>query len=167
LQIANYFSIKPTSADFDMDTVAIMGHNISEGAAITMQANDFNEWNYTDGSGSSIIQHALTWDDETILKMITAKKKQYVKFTINDPNNDDAKTEDRPVLARPLSRYRSREPGQFHRQKEAHRRCNNGRQYAEVRRGGNEVPRIRSQVPADVQYDGNGDSNNVRSRRES
>ena len=76
---------------FDMDTVAIMGHNISEGAAITMQANDFNEWNYTDGSGSSIIQHALTWDDETILKMITATKKQYVKFTINDPNNDDAK----------------------------------------------------------------------------
>jgi hypothetical protein len=74
---------------FDFDTVAILGHNISEGAAIKMEANDFPEWNYVDGSGSSIIQHSLTWDDETILKMITATKKQYVKFTINDPNNDD------------------------------------------------------------------------------
>ncbi len=75
---------------FNFDTVAIMGHNISEGAAITFQANDFNEWNYTDGSGSSIIQHTLAWDDETILKMITKTKKTYAKFTINDPNNDAA-----------------------------------------------------------------------------
>lgn len=74
---------------FNFDTVAILGHNISEGAAVKMEANDFPEWNYVDGSGSSIIQHALSWDDETILKMITATKKQYVKFTINDPNNDD------------------------------------------------------------------------------
>ncbi len=73
---------------FDFDTVAIMGHNISEGAKITMQANDWDEWNYSDGSGSSIIQHALTWDKKTILKMITKTKKQYVKFTIDDPNND-------------------------------------------------------------------------------
>ncbi len=75
---------------FNFDTVAIMGHNISEGAAITFQANDFNEWNYTDGSSSSIIQHTLAWDDETILKMITKTKKTYAKFTINDPNNDAA-----------------------------------------------------------------------------
>ena len=74
---------------FNFDTVAIMGHNISEGAQITFQANDYNEWNYTDGSGSSIIQEELTWDEATILKMITKTKKQYVKFTINDPNNDD------------------------------------------------------------------------------
>jgi hypothetical protein len=72
---------------FNFDTVAIMGHNISQGAAVKMEANDWNEWNYVDGSGSSIIQHALSWDDETILKMITKTKKQYVKFTINDPNN--------------------------------------------------------------------------------
>ena len=74
---------------FYFDTVAIMGHNISEGASITMQANNYNEWNYTDGSGSSIIQETLTWDDETILKMRTKSKKQYIKFSINDPNNDD------------------------------------------------------------------------------
>ena len=74
---------------FNFDTVAIMGHNISEGASITMQANDYNEWNYTDGSGSSIIQETLTWDDQAILKMRTKSKKQYIKFSINDPNNDD------------------------------------------------------------------------------
>ena len=75
---------------FNFDTVAIMGHNISEGAAITFEANDWDEWNYTDGSSSSIIQHTLAWDDETILKMITKTKKTYAKFTINDPNNDAA-----------------------------------------------------------------------------
>jgi hypothetical protein len=74
---------------FNLDTVAIMGHNISEDAAIKVELNDWDEWNYTDGSGSSIIQEVLTWDDETILKMFTKVKRQYVKFTINDPNNDD------------------------------------------------------------------------------
>jgi len=73
---------------FNFDTVAVLGHNIGEGADIKMEANDWNEWNYVDGSGSSIIQHSLTWDSETILKMITKTKKQYVKFTIDDPNND-------------------------------------------------------------------------------
>ena len=74
---------------FNFDTVALMGHNISEEAKVVVEANDWNEWNYTDGSGSSIIQHALTWDESTILKMITKIKRQYVRFTINDPNNDD------------------------------------------------------------------------------
>ena len=80
---------KSYQSQFDFDTVAVMGHNISEGAAVKMEANNWNEWNYTDGSGSSIIQEALTWDATTILKMRTASKKQYVKFTINDPGNSD------------------------------------------------------------------------------
>jgi len=74
---------------FNLDTVAIMGHNIGEGAAIKVELNDWDEWNYTDGSGSSIIQEVLTWDDETILKMFTKVKRQYARFTISDPNNDD------------------------------------------------------------------------------
>ena len=77
---------------FDFNTVALMGHNISEEASIKVEANDWNEWNYTDGSGSSIIQQSLTWHEDTpILHFFSSiYKRQYVKLTINDPNNDDA-----------------------------------------------------------------------------
>jgi hypothetical protein len=75
---------------FDLETVAILGHNLSPEADIKAEFNDWNEWNYTDGSGSSIIQESLSWDDETIMKFFTSRvKRQYVRFTINDPNNDD------------------------------------------------------------------------------
>jgi len=74
---------------FDVEAVAIMGHTITSGAKIKAELNDWNEWNYTDGSGSSIIQRSLTWDDKTILNFLSSRvKRKYVKFTINDPNNE-------------------------------------------------------------------------------
>lgn len=77
---------------FDFNTVAVMGHNISQEADIKVEANDWNEWNYTDGSGSSIIQQSLTWHENTPIMYFFSSiyKRQYLKFTINDPNNDDA-----------------------------------------------------------------------------
>lgn len=74
-------------SQFNADTLAILGHNISEEADIKVELNDWDEWNYTDGSGSSIIQNTMTWQKETILTFLAAKKKrQYARFTINDPN---------------------------------------------------------------------------------
>lgn len=73
---------------FDVDAVAIMGHTITAGASIKAELNDWNEWNYTDGSGSSIIQRTLTWNEDTILNFLSSRAKwQYVRFTINDPGN--------------------------------------------------------------------------------
>lgn len=74
---------------FDVDTVAIMGHTITAGADVKVQLNDWNEWNYVDGSGSSIIQHTMSWDEDMILTFLDSKvKRQYVKFSINDPGNE-------------------------------------------------------------------------------
>ena len=79
-------------ARFNANTFAILGHNISSEASIKFETNDWDEWNFIDGSGSSITQNTMTWNEETILTFWSAKaRKQYVKFTINDPNNDDAK----------------------------------------------------------------------------
>jgi len=71
---------------FDFDTVALMGHNLSEGAQITFQANDYDAWEYT-ATGGSIIQSTMTWDADTILYFLTRTQKQYVKFSLSDPNN--------------------------------------------------------------------------------
>ena len=74
---------------FTVDAAAIMGHTISAGASVKVELNDYNEWNYTDGSGSSIIQRTMTWDESTILKFLDERaKRKYVRFSINDPNND-------------------------------------------------------------------------------
>lgn len=83
------------SKQFDIDAVAIMGHNISPEAEIKVQLNDWNEWNYTDGSGSSIIEQSLTWHEDTpILYFFPERyKRRFAKFTINDPNNDAAAIE--------------------------------------------------------------------------
>jgi len=74
---------------FDFDTVALMGHNLSEGATITFQANDYDAWEYT-ATGGSIIQSTMTWDSDTILYFLTRTQKQYVKFSLSDPNNTGA-----------------------------------------------------------------------------
>ena len=77
-------------SQFNVNTLAVLGHNISEEADIKVELNDWDEWNYTDGSGSSIIQNTMTWDSQTILTFLSTKvKRQYARFTINDPNNDD------------------------------------------------------------------------------
>jgi len=73
---------------FDFNTVALMGHNLSEGTAVTLQANDYDAWEYTT-SGGSIIQSTMTWNKETILTFLTRTQKQYIKITMNDPNNTD------------------------------------------------------------------------------
>jgi len=78
------------ASHFDLNTFAIMGHNISAGASVKVEANDWDEWNYTDGSGSSIIQQTLTWDEDTIMYFFPSiYKREYIKLTVNDPNNDD------------------------------------------------------------------------------
>ena len=74
---------------FDFDTVALMGHNLSEGATITFQANDYDAWEYT-ATGGSIIQSSMVWNKETILTFLTRTQKQYVKFSLSDPNNTGA-----------------------------------------------------------------------------
>jgi len=76
---------------FDVNTLGILGHNISPEADITVALNDFDEWNYSDGSGSNIVQNTMTWNEDNILTFLSSvTKRQYAKFTINDPNNDDA-----------------------------------------------------------------------------
>jgi len=75
---------------FDVDTLAILGHTISAEADIKVELNDWDEWTYTDGSDSSIIRNTMTWDENTILTFLDSKvKRQYARFTINDPNNDN------------------------------------------------------------------------------
>lgn len=74
---------------FDVEVGSILGHDISPEADILFELNDWDEWNYTDGSGSSIIQNTMTWNEDNILTFLSSRvKRKYARFSINDPNND-------------------------------------------------------------------------------
>jgi hypothetical protein len=78
------------AGSFDLNTFAVMGHNITAGAAVKVQANDWDEWTYVNGSGSSIIQRVMAWDEETMLYFWSqVYKRQYIKLTVNDPGNTE------------------------------------------------------------------------------
>lgn len=61
----------------------IAGHNISAGASIKLQGNDYNSWN------GPPLEEDMTWDSETIVHALTEVSYPFWRLLIDDPNNTD------------------------------------------------------------------------------
>lgn len=61
----------------------IAGHNLSAGASIKLQGNDYNSWN------GPPLEEDMTWDSETIVHALTEVSYPYWRLLIDDPNNAD------------------------------------------------------------------------------
>ncbi len=61
----------------------IAGHNLSAGARIKLQGNNFNSWN------GPPLEEDMTWDSKTIIHSITEVSYPFWRLLIDDPNNAD------------------------------------------------------------------------------
>lgn len=61
----------------------IAGHNLSAGASIKLQGNDYNSWN------GPLLEEDMTWDSETIVHALTEVSYPFWRLLIDDPNNSD------------------------------------------------------------------------------
>ena len=61
----------------------IAGHNLSAGASIKLQGNDFNSWN------GPPLEEDMTWDSKTIVHALTEVSYPFWRLLIDDPNNAD------------------------------------------------------------------------------
>jgi len=83
-----------------VDTVAILGHNLSGSAAVTIEAHTSDSW-----GTPALSAITLTYDAGAILKYLTAAQTfQYWRFILDDPNNTDGYVEvGRPWLGEYLA----------------------------------------------------------------
>jgi len=71
-----------------VDTIAIMGHNISASATLTIEAGTADSW------GSPAFTTSLTYNTAAVLKFLAAAQTyQYWRFTIDDGSNSDGYVE--------------------------------------------------------------------------
>ena len=61
----------------------IAGHNLSAGASIKLQGNNFNSWN------GPPLEEDMTWDSKTIVHSMTEVSYPFWRLLIDDPNNAD------------------------------------------------------------------------------
>ncbi len=61
----------------------IAGHNLSAGASIKLQGNNFNSWN------GPPLEEDMTWDSKTIVHALTEVSYPFWRLLIDDPNNTD------------------------------------------------------------------------------
>ncbi len=61
----------------------IAGHNLSAGASIKLQGNNFNSWN------GPPLEEDMTWDSKTIVHALTEVSYPFWRLLIDDPNNAD------------------------------------------------------------------------------
>ena len=61
----------------------IAGHNLSAGASIKLQGNDYNSWN------GPPLEEDMTWDSKTIVHALTEVSYPFWRLLIDDPNNAD------------------------------------------------------------------------------
>lgn len=65
-----------------VDTIAILAHNITSSATITVAANTSDSW-------PGATSQTVTWNAGTMLKFFTAASYQYWQFQISDATNTD------------------------------------------------------------------------------
>lgn len=73
----------------------IAGHNLSAGAVVKVEGNDWDLWSTSQSlsAASRLVQETLTWRADIVLKFITEAERQFWRFTVVDPNNADGYVE--------------------------------------------------------------------------
>lgn len=72
----------------DVDTVCIIGHNFSEDATVTIQANSSDAW------GAPPVDEEVDWKEGIIvLELSAAETYRYWRVLIEDPTNEDGYVE--------------------------------------------------------------------------
>jgi len=72
----------------DVDTMAVLGHNLSGSAAVTVEAHTSDSW------GSPSFTTSMTYSTGAILKFLgSAETYQYWRFTLDDGSNSDGYVE--------------------------------------------------------------------------
>jgi len=76
------------AAFFDFDSIAIVNHNFTSGATITLEANTSDAW------GAPPYQESITWREYMTYDFVTAvattDNYDYVRIRIQDPGNTEA-----------------------------------------------------------------------------